>query len=50
MGSNHELGIDGPGIAVEVLYLVSNVFAYPIEEAVFEMLLYLSVHNSSRAL
>ena len=49
-GSDPELRIGGPGIAVEVLYQVSNVFVYPMEEAVFEVLLYLSVCDSSRAL
>ena len=50
MGSDHELGIGGPGIAVKVLYRVYNVFVYPMEEAVFEVLLYLSAHDSFWAL
>ena len=50
MGSNHELGIGCPGIAVEVLYLVSNVLLYPMEEMVFEVLLHLSTCDPSGAL
>ena len=48
VGSEHELGIGGPRIAVEVSYQVSNVFVYPMEEVAFEVLLYLSVCDSSR--
>ena len=50
MGSDHELRIGGPRIAVEVSYHVYNVFAYPMEEVVFKVLLYLSLHDSSRTL
>ena len=32
------------------MYQVCNVLAYPMEEAVFEVLLYILVCNSSRAL
>ena len=50
LGSNHELQIGGPGIAVEVLYQVCDVFTDPMEEMVFELLLHLLIHDPSGAL
>ena len=50
VGSDHELGIGGSRIAVEVSYRVSNVLTYTMEEMVFEVLLHLSIHDPSGAL
>ena len=45
VSSYHELGIGDSGIAVKVLYQVSNVFMHPMEEMIFEMLLHLLISN-----
>ena len=50
MSSDHELGIGGPRIMVEVLYQVSNVLTDPVEEPIFEVLLHLSIHDPPGAL
>ena len=50
MGSDHELGVIGPGIAVDVSYQVSNVLTYPMKETAFEVLLHLSTNDPSGAL
>ena len=50
MGSDHELGVHGPMVAVEVAYQVSNVFTYPKKKTILEVLLYLSICDSPRAL
>ena len=35
-GSNHQLGISGPGVAIEVPYEISNVLEDPVEEMILE--------------
>ena len=49
-GSNHELGISSPEVAIEVPYQISNVLADPMGEMIFEMLLDLPICYSSGAL
>ena len=39
VGSNHQLGISGPGVAIEIPYGISNVLIDPMEEMIFEVLL-----------
>ena len=41
VGSNHQLGISGPGIAINISYWISNMLADPMEGTIFEMLLHL---------
>ena len=43
VSSNHQLGIGGPGIAIEISSWISNMLADPTEEMIFEMLLHLSI-------
>ena len=50
VGSNHQLGISGPGAAIEVSYCIFNVLVDPMEEMIFEMLLDLSICYSPGAL
>ena len=38
-GGNHQLGISGPGVTIEIPYGISNMFVDPMEEMVFEVLL-----------
>ena len=47
--SDHELGISGPRIAIEIFYWISNMFTDPMEEIIFEMLLHLSIGYPSWA-
>ena len=37
-GSNHQLGISGPGVAIEIPYGISDVLTDPVEEMIFEVL------------
>ena len=39
LGSNHQLGMSGPGVAIEISYGISNVLADSIEEMIFQVLL-----------
>ena len=39
VGGNHQLGTSGPGVTIEIPYGISNVFADPMEEMIFEVLL-----------
>ena len=39
VGSSHQLGISGPGVAIEIPYGISNVLVDPMEEMIFEVLL-----------
>ena len=39
MGSNSQLGISGPGDAIELPYGISGVLTDPMEETIFEVLL-----------
>ena len=41
--SNHELGISGPRIAIEISYWISGMLMDPMEETIFEMLLHLLI-------
>ena len=48
--SNHQLGIGGPRLAIEISYWISNMFVDPMEETIFEMLLHLLTWHPPRAL
>ena len=37
--NNHQLGISGPGVTIEIPYEISNVFVDTMEEVIFEVLL-----------
>ena len=39
VGSNHQLGIGGPWVAIEIPYGISDMFVDPVEEMIFEVLL-----------
>ena len=41
--SNHQLGIGGPGTAIEISYWTSNMLVDSMEEMIFEMPLHLSI-------
>ena len=48
--SNHQLGIGGPGIAIKISYLISNMLTEPMEETIFEVLLHLLICYPARTL
>ena len=50
VGSNHQLGISGPRVAIETPYRISDVPADPMEVMIFEVLLDLYICYSPRAL
>ena len=50
VSSDHQLGICGPRVAIEISYWISNMLADPMEEKIFAMLLHLLICYPPRAL